>query len=71
MTEPIQGVIKTDGVERRRSATQERLRRLYGDMARNRDEAEEDDSVDISDEARKRAEGTYRKSILEHIEDDE
>jgi hypothetical protein len=71
MTEPIQGVIKTDGVERRRSATQERLRRRYGDMARNRDEAEEDDSVDISDEARKRAEGTYRKSILEHIEDDE
>jgi len=71
MTEPIQGVVKTDGVERRRSATQERLRRLYGDMAHNRDDAEEDDSVDISDEARKRADGTYRKSILEHIEDDE
>ena len=71
MTDPIQGVLKTDGIERRRSATQERLRRFYGDMAHDHDEAEEGDSVDISDEARKRAEGTYRKSILEHLEDEE
>lgn len=71
MTEPIQGVVKTDGVERRRSATQERMRRLYGENSRDHDDVEEDDSVDISDEARKRADGTYRKSILEHLEDDE
>jgi len=71
MTEPIQGVTKTGGVERRRSATQERMRRLYGDISRDHDDVEEDDSVDISDEARKRADGTYRKSILEHLEGDE
>jgi hypothetical protein len=70
MTEPIQGVAKTDGIERRRTATQERMRRLYGDNSRDHEEAEEDDSVDISDEARKRADGTYRKSILEHLEDE-
>lgn len=71
MTEPIQGVVKTDGVERRRSTAQERMRRLYGDSARDHDDIEEDDSVDISEEARKRSDGTYRKSILEHLEGDE
>lgn len=71
MTEPIQGVVKTDGVERRRNAAQERMRRLYGDVSRNHDASEEDDSVDISEEARKRSDGTHRKSILEHLEDDE
>lgn len=71
MTEPIQGVVKTDGVERRRNAIRERMRRLYGDISRDHEEAEEDDSVDISEEARKRSSGTWRKSILEHLEDDE
>lgn len=71
MTEPIRGVVKTEGVERRRSATQERMRRLYGDISRGHDDIEGDDSVDISEEARKRSDGTYRKSILEHLEDDE
>lgn len=68
MTEPIQGVIRTGGVERR-STTQERLRRLYHPAFRHEEEAEEDDLVDISEEARKRADGTYRKSILEHLND--
>ena len=63
-------VVKTEGVERRRSATQERMRRLYGDISRDHDDIEGDDSVDISEEARKRSDGTYRKSILEHLEDD-
>lgn len=71
MTEPIQGVVKTDGVERRRSAVQDRMRRLYGNSERDHDDIDEDDSVDISEEARKRSNGTYRKSILEHLEDDE
>lgn len=47
------------------------MRRLYGESSREHDDVEEEDSVDISDEARKRADGTYRKSILEHLEDDE
>ena len=71
MTEPIQGVVKTDGIEHRRSAARERMRRLYGDISRDHEEAEEDDSVDISEEARKRSDGTWRKSILEHLEADE
>ncbi|QOX80188.1 hypothetical protein FY034_15010 [Trichlorobacter lovleyi] len=71
MTEPIQGVVKADGVERRRSTTQERVRRLYADAAHAGGDEEEDDTVDISEEARQRSEGTYRKSILEHLEDDE
>lgn len=71
MTEPIQGVVKADGVERRRSTTQERLRRLYADAVHTGGDEEENDTVDISEEARQRSEGTYRKSILEHLESDE
>jgi hypothetical protein len=60
-------------VVHRRSTAQERerLRRLYGGTGPHHDEdVETDDQVDISEEARKRASGTYRKNILEHIEDD-
>lgn len=71
MTEPIQGVVKTDGVERRRNTVQERLRRLYTENAHTGRDEDENDTVDISEEARQRSGGTYRKSILEHLEDDE
>lgn len=71
MMDPVQGVIKTGGVERRRSEARERLRRLYADMLHASKDDEENDTVDISDEARQRSDGTYRKSILEHVEGDE
>lgn len=71
MMDPVQGVIKTGGVERRRSEARERLRRLYADMSHASKDDEENDTVDISDEARQRSDGTYRKSILEHVEGDE
>jgi len=69
MTEPIQGVTRSGGVQRR-TTTQERLRHLYGETSRHEEE-DTDDMVDISEEARKRADGTYHKNILEHIEEDE
>jgi len=47
------------------------LRRLYADTAHAGGDEEENDTVDISEEARQRSEGTYRKSILEHLESDE
>lgn len=70
MTEPVQGVIKTGVVERRTTA-QERLRRLYLSSHHHDEEVETDDTVEISQEARQRADGTYRKNILEHIEEEE
>lgn len=72
MTEPIQGVTKAGEVERRGAKQErERLRRLHGEAFHHDEDAEADDTVDISEEARKRASGTYRKNILEHIEGDE
>lgn len=74
MTEPVQGVIRSGGVERRstsqeREQNRERLRRLMR-AGRGRDEqCAEDDSVELSEEARRRADGTWRKNILEHLED--
>lgn len=69
MTEPVKSVAKTGGLDRR-SATQEKLRRLYTESGEN-DDAAADDMVDISEEARKRASGSWKKDILEYLEDDE
>lgn len=69
MTEPVKSVAKAGGLDRR-SATQEKLRRLYTESGGN-DDAAADDMVDISEEARKRASGSWKKDILEYLEDDE
>jgi hypothetical protein len=73
MTEQIQGIASARVVDRRSTARErERLRRLYGRVGSHHDEEVKiDDQVDISEEARKRADGTYHKNILEHIEEDE
>ena len=68
MTEPVQGVAKSAGVHRR-NTMQERLRHFYGEHSHHEEETDTNDMVDIADEARKRADGTYHKNILEHIED--
>lgn len=72
MTEPVQGVVRTGGVERRKSS-QERLRLRYSTTSHyHKDEKDDtDDMVDISEEAKKRADGTYHKNILEHLKEDE
>lgn len=72
MTEQIQGIASARVVDRRSTARErERLRRLYGSVgSRHDEEVKTDDQVDISEEARKRADGTYHKNILEHIKED-
>ncbi len=74
MTEPVQGVIRSGGVERRstsqeREQNRERLRRLMRADRGHDEQCVEDDSVELSEEARRRADGTWRKNILEHLED--
>ncbi len=74
MTEPVQGVIRAGGVERRSSSQEreqnrERLRRLIKAGGGGDELSADDDSVELSEEARKRADGTWRKTILEHLED--
>lgn len=72
MTEQVQGVIKSKAVEGRTAdQKQKNLRHLYGGSGsrHHEEDVETDDQVDISEEARKRADGTYRKNILEHIEE--
>jgi len=73
MSEPVQGVVRTGGVERR-SSSQERLKRHYPLTSHHYDDEEKietGDMVDISEEAHKRADGTYHKSILEHLEEED
>lgn len=74
MTEPVQGVIRSGGVERRstsqeREQNRERLRRLMRAGRGHDEQCADDDSVELSEEARRRADGTWRKNILEHLED--
>lgn len=69
MTEPVGGVNKASEIDRRKSA-RERLwnSSRHSDHA---DEAEQDDTVQISEEARQRASGKVRKTILEHLAEDD
>lgn len=67
MTEPIQRVGRTTGIGQHREH-RDRLNQSYGDGTK-READPEDDQVDISEEARRRAEGRYKKNILEHIEE--
>lgn len=74
MTESVQGVIRSGGVERRstsqeREQNRERLRRLVRSGEKGDGQSAVDDSVELSEEARMRADGTWRKTILEHLED--
>ncbi len=65
MTEPVRGVSKTGEIDRRKTARE----RLW-DTDRHvghAEAAEQDDTVQISDEARLRASGKIRKTILEHL----
>lgn len=74
MTEPVEGVIRSGSVQRRSTAqdreqNRERVRRLSRGSGRRDEESAADDSVELSEEARKRAGGTWRKTILEHLAD--
>ena len=65
MSEPVRGVSKAGEIDRRKAARE----RLW-DTARHAshaESAEQDDTVQISEEARLRASGRIRKTILEHL----
>lgn len=67
MTEPVQRVGRTTEIGQRKGY-RDRLHQGHSEGAK-REPDQEDDQVDISEEARSRAEGRYKKSILEHVED--
>lgn len=75
MTEQIQGIIKTGVVDRRstgREQEQAQDHHFHNREGAHRDgDTGTDDTVEISEEARQRANGTYRKNILEHMEGDD
>ena len=65
MTEPVQKVGGASEVGQRKGL-HEKPEQGSGGMDHH-DSEKERDHVDISDEARNRAEGRHKKSILEHI----
>lgn len=68
MTEPVKEVSRSGGIDRDGKARQRIYHGPAGSGADDGDAA--DDSVDISDEARKRASGSWKKDILEYLGDD-
>ncbi|MGB4598854.1 MAG: hypothetical protein WBI04_02645 [Trichlorobacter sp.] len=69
MTEPVSGVSKTGEIDRRKTA-RERFWNTAWHVG-HVEEEEQDDTVQISDEARQRASGKIRKTILEHLAEDD
>jgi hypothetical protein len=67
MTEPLNGISSTREVTEKNKREKSRLQR--GNLAGHQDGVE-DDSVDISDEARDKAAGRNRRNILDYINDD-
>lgn len=65
MTEPVSGVSKVGEIDRRKAAREQRGKTAWH-IGHVEDE-EHDDTVQISDEARQRANGKVRKTILEHL----
>ena len=65
MTEAIKEIDKAGRLDRRKSATGQ----VWSKTGHNeeKEQAEQDDSVMISDEARNRSTGKHRKTILEHL----
>jgi len=69
MTEAVTGIAKTGEIDRRKPA---RDRFWPTDWHAGHGEPDEqDDTVQISEEARQRASGKLRKTILEHLAEDD
>ena len=66
MTDPVSGVSKSSEVERRKAAI-EKFKKMAGNI-KNDDNEPVDDTVSISDDARRRAQG--RKTLQEYLEED-
>ena len=69
MTEAVAGIGKTGEVDRRKAA-RERLWQTAWHHGHGEHE-EPDDTVQISEEARQRASGKIRKTILEHLAEED
>lgn len=67
MTVPVKGVDEVGGIDRRKAAKERLWRKGGHEGEHEHDEA--NDSVLISEEARQRASGRHRKTILEHLAD--
>lgn len=64
MTEAVSAISKSGGIDRRKAA---RERLWSADRVVGHAVDEQDDTVQISEEARQRASGKRRKTILEHL----
>jgi hypothetical protein len=66
MTEPV------EGIDRAREITEQNKRNKdhHPQEKRTQHQEVEDDSIDISDEARDRASGRRRRNIIDYINDD-
>jgi len=69
MTEAVAGITKAGEIDRRKAARD----RFWPMVWRSGHDVsdEQDDTVQISDEARQRASGKLRKTILEHLAEDD
>ncbi|GEM_PF-753444 len=65
MTEAVASIAKAGEIDRRKAA-RDRLWPTAWHAGRS-EQDEQDDTVQISDEARQRASGKLRKTILEHL----
>lgn len=68
MSETVKGIGKVDGIDRQKKTSGRLWVRAGNDPGKPDDE--QNDSVDISEEAKSRASGRYRKTILEHLADE-
>ena len=66
MTEAVTGIVKAGEIDRRKPA-----RERFWPTAWQTGHGEQDDTVQISEEARQRASGKLRKTILEHLAEDD
>jgi hypothetical protein len=67
MTDQINKISRTQETERKKT----RSGIIRSEQRNYHPDEPEDDSVDISEEARDRASGRKRRTILEYLEDDE
>jgi hypothetical protein len=67
MTEPVEGISRAKEVAEKNKRDPGRLQR---EKHSGHQEAADDDSIDISDEARERAAGKRRRNIMEYINEE-
>ncbi|MDY0383232.1 MAG: hypothetical protein AB7T17_10720 [Geobacter sp.] len=69
MTEAVTGIVKAGEIDRRKPARDRFWPTAW--QTGHGEQDEQDDTVQISDEARQRSSGKLRKTILEHLAEDD